>query len=192
MMEMEKILTLTKENRRILPGIAIIGTLVFVLVLKWGYNTHQSSVAEITAYNDLLQTSSAIASRGEGVKKLIAEQKTEIGTLEKGLLKAEKPSIAAAQLQEAFKKIVARKKIIISSENVLNFEDAGKYIRIPVEFHLQAELSQLTRLLYEIQLSPLLMGVRSMNIRSMNATNSSRMSVTLVLEGAIKNTGVSR
>ncbi len=186
----DKVLSLISENRRILPGVALIGALVLILIIRWGYNHHQRSMEEITAYNDLLQTSSSILARGDEVKKLIELDKTNISTLEKGLLKAKKPTIAAAELQEAFKKMVARKNIAISSENVLNFEETGKYIRIPVEFHLKAKLSQLTLLLYDIEVSPLLMSVRSMHVRTLGAKDSAQMNITIILEGAIKNKGV--
>ncbi|MFQ5353313.1 MAG: GspMb/PilO family protein [Thermodesulfobacteriota bacterium] len=185
----KKLLRLISENNRVLPGMAVIGVLVLLLILKWGYNHHQRSASEIIAYNDLLQASSSIAERGSEIEKIIAGQNQEISALEKGLLKAQKPSIAAAELQEAFKKILARKNIIISSENVLAFEESGEYIKIPVEFHLKAELGQLTRLLYDVRLSPLLMGVRSMHIRTLSAADNAIMNITLVLEGAIRNTG---
>ncbi|MFQ5480085.1 MAG: type II secretion system protein GspM [Thermodesulfobacteriota bacterium] len=186
----EKIFSLIHDNKRILPGVAIIGALAFILIIKWGYNHHQRSIDEISAYNDLLQTSAAIIERGDDVKKSITLKKEEISKLEKGLLKAEKPSIAAAELQEAFKKMAAKKDITINSENVLNFEETGEYVRIPVEFHLKAKLRQLTLLLYDIKLSPLLMSVRSMNIRTINARDNAEMNITIVLEGAIKNKGV--
>ncbi len=183
----EKIYSLIDTNRRILPGVALIGVLALLLLLRWGYNHHSSSLAEITAYNDLLQTSSSIVERGDDVKNLISLEKKKIASLEKGLLKAKKPTIAAAELQESFKKILVKKNISIDSENVLNFEEAGNYIKIPVEFHLKAELKQLTSLLYEIRLSPVLMGIKSLNIRSIAARDQAKMNVTLVLEGAIKN-----
>ncbi|MFQ5442185.1 MAG: type II secretion system protein GspM [Thermodesulfobacteriota bacterium] len=185
----KKLRLLIMENRRIIPGIAVIGVLAVLLLVRWGYNRHQSAVEEISAYNEVLRTSSLVLARGSEVEKLIGIEKKRIKELEKGLLRASKPSIAAAELQEAFKKLVKKKKISISSENVLNFEEEGDYIRIPVEFHLRAGLSQLTRLLYDVQASALLMGVRSLRIRGPNSRNKAKMNVTLVLEGAIKTKG---
>lgn len=185
----KKLRLLIMENSRIIPGIALIGVLAVLLLVRWGYNRHQSAVEEISAYNEVLRTSSLVLAREGGVEKLMGVDRKRIKELEKGLLSAARPSIAAAELQETFKKFARKKKISISSENVLNFEEAGDYIRIPVEFHLRADLRQLTRLLYDIQASALLMGVRSMRVRAANSRNRAQMNVTLVLEGAMKNIG---
>jgi len=183
----DKIRLLLMENRRILPGIALIGALVLILIGRWGYTHHQNSMEEIAAYREVLQVSSSIVARGDEIKSLIEQKKNRIKELERGLLKADKPSMAAAELQEAFKKLLISKKISISSESVLNFEEAGDYIRIPVEFHLKAGLSQLTRLLYDVRASRLLIGVRSLNIKVPFAKGREQMNVSLVIEGAIRN-----
>jgi len=185
----QKIHLFIMENKRILPGVALIGVLILLLIVKWGYSRHQDSVREIMAYRDALQLSSSIVARGGDIEKLMDEKKKEIKRLEKGLLHGSKPSMAAAELQEAFKKLLLRKNISIDSEVVLNAEEAGDYVKIPVEFHLKAELWQLTRLLMELRASPLLMSVRSMNIKVPYAKNKAKMNVSLVIEGAIKDRG---
>ncbi len=182
----EKARLFMMENRRILPGIAVIGVLVLLLLVKWGYSHHQDARREIAAYREALQASSSIVARGDEIEKLIELKKNRIKELEKGLLKASRPSMAAAELQEAFKKLLLSKNISISSENVLNFEEAGDYIKIPVEFHLKAELWQLTRLLYDVRASRLLMGVKSMDVKVPYSENKAKMNISLVIEGAIK------
>ncbi len=182
----DKVRLTMMENRRILPGIALIGALVIMLCLKWGYTHHQNSLDEIEAYRESLQASTSIVARGAEIKKLIGYQNKRIKTLEKGLLSAGRPAMAAAELQEAFKKLLLRKNITVTSENVLNSEENGDYTIIPVEFHLKAELGQLTRLLYDVRASRLLIGVRSMNIKAPYSKEQAKLNVSLIIEGAMK------
>ncbi len=182
---MKRLQILIAENRRIIPGFAAIGVLVLLLVLKWGYQRHQDYRAEIETYREALRTSSLMLSRTGDIKERIESRQKGIRALEKGLLKAARPSMAAAELQEAFKKLIAGKDITIRSQNVLSFEEAGKYVKIPVEFHLNTELGQLARLLYDIERSPLVMGVRSMHVTVPYSGEKAKINVTLVLEGAL-------
>jgi hypothetical protein len=163
-----------------------IGVLVLLLDVKWGYTRHQDYQSEIATYREALRTSSLMLSRTEGLKERIDTERKGLKTLEKGLLKAPRPSMAAAELQEAFKKLIKGKDIAIRSQNVLGFEEVGKYVKIPVEFHLNTELRQLARLLYEIEKSPLVMGVRSMHVTVPYSGEKTKINVTLVLEGAIR------
>ena len=184
-----KLQLLIKQNRRIIPGIAVICVLVVLLIIKAGYDYHKATLDEIATYEDLLERSSLVLARGDNVGKLIDDARLGISKLEKGLLKADKPSIGAAKLQEAVKKMSSQKKITIKSENALNFEEAGAYVKVPVEFHFKAKLSQLNDLLYEIRSSPLLMGVSSMRIKAADQTDPSRLNVALVVVGAFKKNG---
>ncbi len=181
-----KLRLLITENPRIFPGMVIIGVLVILLVLRFGYARHRENLEEIAAYREALKASSLMLARSDGIKTRIEAGEKDLKALEKGLLKARGPSMAAAELQEAFKRLTTGRDITIRSENVLGFEDAGQYMKIPVEFHLKTALSELTRLLYEIEASPLVMGVRSMHITVPYSRESGDINVTLVLEGAIR------
>ncbi len=183
---MNRLRDLLAQNRRIVPGLLAIGVLVLLLVLKWGYAHHQESLAEIEAYREALQTSRVMLARTDDIKKRIEARKKGLSALEKGLLKAKSPAMAAAELQEAFKHLIAGKNITIRSESVLSFEELGDYTRIPVEFHLSTDLRQLARLLYDIETSPLVMGVRSMHVAVPYSGDKAMVNVTLVLEGGIK------
>ncbi len=185
----KKLRIMMLENRRLAPGMAVIGVLVLLLIVKWGYSRHMNARAEIAAYREALATSSEMLARGGDVKERIAREQKRLKALERGLLKASEPSMAAAELQEAFKRLIVRKNISISSENVLGFEEAGKYMKIPVEFHLKAALRELTRLLYEIEASPAIMRVRSMHVVVPYSGDKAMINVTLVLEGVIKKGG---
>lgn len=176
------------ENRKLLPGIVIIGVLAVLLILRAGYNYHQGMHQEISSYEELLRNSSMILARGESLEERLSVGIKMAGTLEKGLLGAVQPSIGAAELQEEFKNYSSRRQIVITSETALSFEEAGDYIKIPVEFRFKAELWRLSDLLYDIQASPLLMGVKKLRIRSPEEREPTMLTVTIVVEGAIRNT----
>jgi len=183
---MERVRQLVAENRRVVPGIVAIGVLVLLLILKWGYARHQESLAEIAAYREALQTSTVMLARTDDIKERIEANRKRLKALETGLLKAARPSMAAAELQEAFKRLIAGKNITIRSESVLSIEETGDYTAIPVEFHLNTELRDLAKLLYEIEASPLVMGVKSIHIAVPYSGDKAAVNVTLVVEGAMK------
>ena len=174
-------------NKRLLPGAVIIGVLLILLFLKAGYNYHQGMNEEIHSYEELLKNSSMILARGESMEERMNIGVRMAGELEKGLLGAVQPSIGAAELQEEFKKYSAKRKITITSETALSFEEAGEYIKIPVEFRFKAELWRLSDLLYDIQASPLIMGVKKLRIKSPDERDPSMLTITLVIEGALRN-----
>ncbi len=181
--------TLMLENKKLLPGVVIIGVLAVLLILRAGYNYHKGMHEEISSYEELLRNSSVILARGESLEERLNAAVKMSGTLEKGLLGAEQPSIGAAELQEEFKKYSSKRKIDITSETALSFEEAGDYIKIPVEFRFKVELWRLSDLLYDIQASPLLMGVKKLRIKSPEDREPTMLTVTLVVEGAIRNSG---
>jgi Tfp pilus assembly protein PilO len=177
------------DNRRLLLGATVICVLALLLVIKTGYAYHRDSMEELSNYEEALSISSKILSRGTEVENFIALGTERLAELEQGFLDADKPSIGAARLQEAVKKIALRNKISIRSEKSNNFKEAGHYIKIPVEFHFTSELMQLNRLLYDIEASELLIGVRAINIKSPERNKRAKLDITLVVEGVIRRTG---
>ena len=185
----ERLRSLIEENRLVLPGMIIIGVLAAALLARWGYGKHASMLSEISAREETIRTYSMLVARGGEMKRAIDAGEKRIARMEKGLLKATNPSTGAAELQEAVKRIASRKRIQIRSENVLAFEKTSDYIKVPVQFQMDADMTQLTGLLYEIQSSPLLMSVRTININGRRRSGRGLLHVSLVVDGAIKRPG---
>lgn len=186
----KKIQAAMEENRRMLPGVIVIIILVMLLAFRWGYRRHVAGLVEIAALEDLYRSSISLAQRGADISRLKAESEARIREREKGLLKAAKPTIAAAELVESFKAVTSRKGIVITSQRALAASDRAGYKVIPVEFLFRADLAQVKNLLYDIQSSQMLVGVRELKIKVPEHKDNGRLEVRLVIEGAIKKGGV--
>lgn len=174
------------EDRRLLLGVGVICVLTLLLVLRSGYFYHQGTEEKLSAYDDMLLVSSQVLTKGGEIQKEIGAGAKRLAELENGLLRADKPSIGAAKLQEAVKQIASKRMITIESEKALNVKEVGEYIKIPVEFHFKTELKQLNMLLYDIEESQLLIGVRDMHIKTSDRNNPFTLNITIVVEGVIK------
>ena len=186
----KKIQTAMEENRRMLPGVIVIAILVALLAFRWGYRRHVAGLEEIAALEELYRSSMSLAQRGADISRLKAESEARIREREKGLLKATKPTVAAAELVESFKAVTSRKGIVITSQRSLAASDMAGYTVIPVEFLFRADLAQVKNLLYDIQSSQMLVGVRELKIKVPESNDNGRLEVRLVIEGAIKKGGV--
>lgn len=182
----ETVTAIIKENKRILPGVIAIAILISLLAVRWGYSRHMANLEEIAALEELYRSSLSLVERGEGVSKVKEESEARIREREKGLLKAGKPSVAAAELVEAFKSLASKRGIVISSQRSLSAVDKAGYTRVPVEFQFKTELSRLKDLLYDIQTSPVLMGVTQLKIKVSEQKEGGKLDVQLVVDGAIR------
>lgn len=186
----KKIAAIMDENKRILPGVIVIALLMGLLLFRWGYRRHMAAIDEIATLEDLYSSSIAMMERGGDVSRLKARSEARIKERENGLLKAAKPSVAAAELVESFKALSSRKGMVIASQRGLPVSDKAGYITVPVEFQFKTGLTQLKNLLYEIQSSPVLLGVRELKIKVPEQNDNGRLDVRLVVVGAIKKGGV--
>lgn len=179
----KKLRKLATENRRVFSGLVIIGVLCCLLILKWGYGYHVAIREEIATQRERYVAYAAILERSGEMAGFEKSAERHIGELEKGLLKAGKPSMAVAEMGEAFKKLSSKKGITVNFEKALAFAEEEGYVRIPVEFQFKAEMSRLKELLYDLEASPLLMGIRSVRLKS---KGDEKLEVSMVVEGAIR------
>ncbi|MBI5236990.1 MAG: hypothetical protein HY887_01015 [Deltaproteobacteria bacterium] len=182
----QAIISAVVANKRLLPAFGIIIILVALLVARAGYNYHRAVLEEIASNADKYAAFQSMLERADELKRLKGANEERVREFESGLLNAEKPSIGAAKLQEAFKALASKRMISVSSERALPVVYTDRYARVPVEFQFKARLYDLKELLYDIQASSVLMGVRSVRIKASEADGSSALDVTIVVEGAIR------
>lgn len=187
---LKKIAAIIDENKRILPGVIVIALLMGLLLFRWGYRRHMAAIDEIAVLEDLYSSSVSMVERGGDVARLKAQSEARVKERENGLFRAVKPSVAAAELVESFKALSFRRGIVIASQRGLPVSDKAGYTAVPVEFQFKTGLTQLKSLLYEIQSSPALLGVRELKIKVPEQNDNGRLDVRLVVEGAIKKGGV--
>lgn len=173
------------ENRRILPGISIAFFLAALLIIKYGYQYHLAVQDEIEAKRELYAASAAMVPEENELEDILRAAESRVDVLEKGLLDAKRAPVGAAMLQRAVREMSIRRGITIKSEKALQAVEAGSYIKIPVEVQFAADMPQIKNLLYDVLSSPLIMGIKSIRIK----TNSERkLELVLTIEGAIRKT----
>ncbi len=180
------VFSMIKANRRMLYLSAAICILAVLVIIKTGYNYHIALIEEIASKEELYFTNSSMLVRGDEMSKSLKAYEQRVSGLESGLLATDKPSIGAAMLVELFKIFSSHRGISITSEKVLPFKDAEIYVRIPVEFQFKAEMYQLKELLFDLESSSILAGVRDLRIKAANMKSSGGLDVSMVVEGAIK------
>ncbi|MBI5885123.1 MAG: hypothetical protein HZB85_00865 [Deltaproteobacteria bacterium] len=186
MITMRTVSRLFEKNRRLSAGIALIIILASLILIRAGYRYHLSVRQEIETKAELYSISAAFLSDSSGVEELLRSAEKKADTFEKGLLAAERPPVAAAKLQKAFREISKKRGVVVSSERMLPFSEEGVYLKIPVEFQFRAEMYQVKDMMYDIISSPMVIGVRRLKLRPEDSRNPIMLDVVMTVEGAMK------
>lgn len=88
-------------------------------------------------------------------------------TIEASLLSGDTPSVSASALQEVVREIAAKEKVRIVTTRVLNPEQIGSLLRIPIRVDVTGEIDQVVNLIKGIDSDSKLLVVSEMNIRSL-------------------------
>ncbi len=177
-----------RDNSRLLPAVVIIAVLVTVLVARSILNYHEAAQRSIALNAERYSTVKAGLMRKEGLVASVDSAKIRLEELEPGLLKAKKPAIAVAEIQEAIKKIADRRGLAIISQKALKRTDKGPYITVSVELQVKTTTPQLRKVLYDIIKADVIMNVSYLRARALNEKGSGRINVTLVVEGLMLKT----
>lgn len=181
----EAVMRFMEENRRVVPAVAIIFALLCLLIYQWGSGYHAGAMEEIETLTEQYEMYRSVEARAGDLPTRTERARKDIEELEQGLLKADTEALGAALLQEAVKSTAAKRGIKMLSEKALSTIEAGEYTRIPVEFQFKSGLRQVKAFILDIESSELLMGVKSLSIRTPGGAGD-RLEVTLVVEGAIR------
>ncbi len=177
---------LIKADKRLFAGVLATVLLSVFLAIRYGYNYYHSIQEEIAVKEESYRISSYMFLKGGEISRRLNLAEATIVQLEKGLLSEKKPHMAAAKLLKEIKTLSYKSNITVVSERILDFQKAGHYMKIPVELQLNAALAELKNFIYDIQSSPLIMGIETMRIRPVDAKNTSRLEIRMVLEGLIR------
>ncbi|MBI1911049.1 MAG: hypothetical protein HYS21_03525 [Deltaproteobacteria bacterium] len=178
---LEKIFKGAGENRKLSVGFVIIFFLSALIVFRTVYRLHKGVQEEIEIKQENLNIlASSIEKSVDSVDVSSGESLRE---LEKGIIAAEKSSIAGAVLQKTFKTIASKNHVTVISERPLKPIEAGEYLKVPIEFKLKTGLSGLSILLQDLRSSSLMIGLSSISIRTIEG---GLFDITLVIEGVMR------
>lgn len=187
---MEKWSRLFRQRLEIDPRryarVAVPAMLAVVLIVTAAlYKSHSEAREEIAAKTELLRGYSEVLAKEGELFMLKKSAEASFTELEGGLINADRPSIGAAVIQQAFKGLSSKRGISIASERALPHREEGAYLALPVEFIFMAELGTLKGVFNDMRSSPMIMGVKAVRIRPASGKDG-RLEVSLVVEGAIR------
>lgn len=170
------------ENRRLAYGFAVILVVLGLIVFREVYRFHAAASEEIDLKKESL---SILASSVEKISESGGEvdPSERLKRFEKGIIVAERPSIAAAVLQRSFKTIASKNDVTVASERPLKPLEAGAYLKVPIEFKLKADIPGLRGLLQDLQTSSPSAWVDSISMRKIEG---GALDITLVIESAMR------
>ena len=91
----------------------------------------------------------------------------ELKVTEASLLSGDTPSVSASALQEVVREIAVKEKVRIVTTRVLNPEQIGSLLKIPVKVDVTGEIDQVVNLIKGIESAKKLLVVDEMNVRSL-------------------------
>ena len=177
-----------REKKFLLIGMIVVFLIIMYRGVLWYRDFRFSAAEHIETKQITLQKQSTKISEEVEIGNNLKAVSAELKNLEKGLLKGDKPPVAAAEVQRILKNIAESLTINIKSERALNPVENGSYIGIPVEIGFTASTAKLKDMLYKIKTSPLILTVTTVKIRVTNMRNPSDVYTTLIVKGLIKKT----
>lgn len=167
-----------RENRRLVYGLLLILILVGLIAFRKAYEFHQAAQQEMESKKESI---AILSSRLDGGNRPGYEQKPP--SLEKGLVQADKPSIAAALIQKSIRAAALKNRVHIISERPLKPVGHGPYLKVPVEFQFKTDTAGLTGFLTDVRSAEPMTGVDGVSIKR---SDSGGLEVTMVVLGAMR------
>lgn len=175
-----------REKRTIFIGGIVVAAILIYYIFTWYASVKTSTYEKAEAKKIYLSKQLAKISDKESIIKKLEAGRNELKELEKGLIKGDKPAVAAAELQRLCREIAMTSGVDIRTEKTLNPVDSGIYYSIPIEIGFQVTTSKLKDMLLKIETSPFLLTVPEMRIRVININNPADVYVTLTVAGIFK------
>ncbi|MBI5026777.1 MAG: hypothetical protein HZC12_08675 [Nitrospirae bacterium] len=175
-----------REKKAILIGGSIIAIILSYFLFTWYSNIKTSTGEHAETKRVYLLKQLNRISEKEDIAKRLEATKNELKELDNGLLKGDKPPVAAAELQRILKEMAIASRADIKSERAMSPVDMEMYSGIPVEIGFTATTAKLKEMLLRIETSPLLLTIPEMKVRVTNINNPLEVYVTMTVRGLIK------
>ncbi len=127
----------------------------------------------------------------EQQKRAVSENKyfkRQFTQMERRLLSGETPTLAAVEIQEILKEIGDTSNVKFMTMRVMKpKEDEGTgYVRLPVQFSMNSDISQLKEVIYQIEASPKLLVITELDAKRASSKDHQLIRSTIKVEGSMK------
>ncbi len=183
---------MTRERKWILMigGLALIAGAVYRFGLPTGRFSDTGAAVEtremqIEKYRKLAATRKPLETRLKALRNTLEKE-------EKRLVRGQKASLAAVQIQNRVKSIVEKQGVQLKRMNFNEnpAHDNPWYLPVQVQFAMRATIRQLRNILHEIESDPILMNVVNFSTRVVGGNRNDKRPVTI--EGTVTVEGYMR
>ncbi len=172
------------KNKKLTIGITLICILFFLLIYDYGYKGISSLRSELTDEIDLklrtIEKFNSLIQKRDFYKKELTEIKVSSKKINKIVIKAKTPALAAANIQNTIKSIVTGKGGTITKTRVRNTDDIPPFKIINVEVDATIpDIQSLTNTIYEIEGKEKGLILKGFDTRVKNHRRPGKLSVKL-------------
>jgi len=180
--------TLTKERK-----IIIIGG-IFLLLLGGIYRFWPALVSTFSVSDEIavkqkhVEKYRKIVDRRDRVINENAAVKQQFRQMENRLLTGTTPSLAAVEIQNTLNKIAETGNVKFSTMRVMKSveSETADYVRVPVQFTMDSDITQLKDVIYQIESDPQLLVVTELNVRQTRSRDNRQIRSVITVEGVMK------
>ena len=145
---------------------------------------------EIVRSRLLLMKYQGLVTSKDRVAKANAAMKGALARIESQFLSGANPAVASADLQEILKNLTAAQGVKMSSAKVLQPREAGPYLEVPVQVQMQATITQLVTLLFNLEHNQKLLFIPELDINAprmgQGDAKDQTLLINMVISGVIK------
>lgn len=180
-------MALQSRDRRALTflGVAIALVLAYLYGVEPLVRGQQQLAQDIAARREQLLKYQQVVAR----RKPIEQQRQKIAAVLKQLgeliFVGDKPSLAAAELQQVLKELARREGVKIEREKILEPIEAGNFQQILVEINVRSSVRNISRLIYQIEGYAKFLAIPEFSIEVANRRKPSTVKARLVVTGLL-------
>jgi hypothetical protein len=183
---------LNKERKMILAFGAVILLLGAIYRFYPDIHAMVSVSDEMAVKLKQVETYKSIVAQSQQIAKENAAAKRMLNQAEARLLPGATPALAAVEIQNSLNAIATANQLTFDSMRVMKPEndEAAGFIRLPVQFSMNATIVQLKDILYKIEASPKLLIVKEFDASlSRSRDQNALIRSTVTVEGVMRRSG---
>jgi len=189
---MLKTIPLNKERKMILAFGAVILLLGAIYRFYPDIRALVSVSDEMAVKQKQVETYAGIVAQRQQIAKENAAAKRLMIQVEARLLPGATPALAAVEIQNIIDDIAGASNVTFDSMRVMKPEadEKSEFIRLPVQFSMNANILQLKDILYKIEASPKLLIVKEFDASLSRSRNQNALiRSTVTVEGMMRRSG---
>lgn len=179
-----------REKRSIVVvGLAVVVYLIYAFLLSPTLERQKHVREELETNRLLLTKYQTTAARRSRILSELNQAKAKLAEFESRLLTADKPPLAASQLQQIINEVGTKVGMDVRSISILGPRELGAYVEISISLVFVGNSPKLKAFLQEIESHRLRLQINELVVNVINPEIENNMQVTMVVFGLTKKEG---